>query len=883
MDGITLTGLIDKQAVADRARGQWRRIITALTDIPGKSLDGGHGACPKCGGNDRFRFSDYDGNGSAVCNQCFGSRNGDGFAVLQWYNQTPFVEVLKSVAEFLGVTVTGDEKKPPKTKKPKAKPKPKPETQKDVSADPFASWRVLDVGPERLREAVEQWCARRPGMCVEAVLQTGVQLGEWPAKRREPDTVLGFTGYSYPKLADGEVRQSVPQLEETALHMYRADGSHFPATGGEKSIPARKSHNGRGSQSSWIFVGGRERFERSLVVHKVEGLTDGFALLPILPAHHSIVTTTTGAQWRPDSVRLPPIDIFAGKRVVVWGDADQAGQIGQETFSKVVRRYAVEVYVALLPFKIEPKKGADLRDWMCQDEWSWQDAKKLMMTLEQREYFQREVLGLNTRQYPVRDLFDVQERTELANARHFCAEAKFQLRWCGEWEKWLAWDGRRWEDDHQSRPLRIAKRVAGHVWDDYLKIVSPKFPGDEPKRFRDGQKFAQRSSSAGMISAMPRLVKDELPVLVRDLDPNIWLLNVLNGVVDMKTGRLHPHHQQNNITKLSHVVYDEDAHCPRWEQFLAEIFEGHEDCIPFLRRFIGYCLTGNVKEQQFPVFWGSGSNGKSTFMNIIQEIFGGDYSCQQPATMLMNRKNEVHPSELATMYGKRLAIMSETSEHGTLDEAKVKTLTGGEPISCRRMGEDWWQYNPEMKLVLVTNHKPTIFGQDHAIWRRVLLVPFLQTFGDDVEAGHKPKDPDLMDKLEGEYSGILNWMIQGCREWQAGGLQVPESITTATDEYRQQQDVIGQWFADCCHVNPDLSDVRVRVTAVNESFEFWQKNTGAAPIGVRKRKLWLEHAGFQQLKSSHMYWVGFQLKASDENQPVGSGGSNAAYGEFLNS
>src|SRR5262249_22300760 len=206
------------------------------------------------------------------------------------------------------------------------------------------------------------------------------------------------------------------------------------------------------------------------------------------------------------------------------------------------------------------------------------------------------------------------------------------------------------------------------------------------------------------------------------------------------------------------------------------------DLIAYVRRLCGYCLTALVCEQFLWIFWGTGANGKTTFLNTLFGVLGADYAMHAAGDFLVAKK-DAHPTERADLFGKRLVVTAEPEQGRRLAEALVKQLTGGDRIRARRMKENFWEFAPSHKLVLCTNHKPRIRGNDHAIWRRVRLVPFTATFQEHQQ------DKQLAQKLRAELPGILAWMVRGCLEWQRDGLGLPAVVKAATEEYRSEEDM----------------------------------------------------------------------------------------------
>jgi len=377
--------------------------------------------------------------------------------------------------------------------------------------------------------------------------------------------------------------------------------------------------------------------------------------------------------------------------------------------------------------------------------------------------------------------------TDVANARRLAARHGDDLRYCYAWRKWLVWDGTRWAIDDGAEIERLAKDTVRSI---YREAAAE--PDDSARRIALAG-WARTSESVARIKATIELARSEdgIPVDPAEMDTHPWLLNCPNGTLDLRTGTLRKHDRRDMLTKLCPTIYDPAAQCPHWKAMFEKIFAGNAALIAYKRRLLGYCLTGSVREHILPIAYGTGDNAKSTEIEAMIGMMGSDYAMQAPSDLLL-AKGDTHPTERADLHGKRLVAVIETDEGRRLDEALVKQLTGSDRIRARRMREDFWEFSPTHKLILATNHKPIIRGTDHAIWRRMKLIPFT------VKIPEAEKDKDYPEKLRGEYPGILRWCLSGCLEWQQLGMREPPEVIAATAGYRDEQDVLGQWIAERC-------------------------------------------------------------------------------------
>lgn len=442
-------------------------------------------------------------------------------------------------------------------------------------------------------------------------------------------------------------------------------------------------------------------------------------------------------------------------------------------------------------------------------------------------------------------------RTDLGNAQRLVREHGVDLRYVGAWRKWLFWSGKRWEIDETGEVRRRAKATARR------RTIAALDAKNDPELT-----FALKSESARSLDAAVVLAATESEVVIRpgELEQDVWLLNVANGTLDLRTLVLQPHHRGDLCTKLAPVPFAADAKAPRWERFIEEILPDAE-VRAFVQRLLGCALTGSASEQIVTFFWGSGANGKTTLLGPVQHVLG-DYACQAPSELLLAKRGETHPTELTTLFGRRLAVCSEIGEGRALAEVTVKQLTGGDPITARRMREDFWTFLPTHKLIVLTNHKPIVRGTDHAMWRRIRLVPFAVTIPKEGQ------DKELVRKLLGEAPGILRWLVDGCLAWQRDGLGEPAAVTAATAEYRNAMDVVLGFLSDCCDFDPAAQVPKGRLY---QCYLAWANAAGERPLPkvsfgdrVRERGIEEDRSG----KKRDRMWVGLRLL---NERPLGGG------------
>ena len=443
-------------------------------------------------------------------------------------------------------------------------------------------------------------------------------------------------------------------------------------------------------------------------------------------------------------------------------------------------------------------------------------------------------------------------RTDMGNGERLAARSKGRLRYCKPWGKWLAWDGKRYATDDTDAVSRHAKRAVRLMLAEAATIT------DDDKR-KLHLAHAVGSQSPAAISNMLAMAASEpgVPILPADMDRDGWLLNCLNGTVDLRTGTLKPHDQADTITKLCPVEFDPDAACPLWESTLDLFFASDQKLIAYWQRVCGYALVGVIRDHVMPIAYGEGSNGKSTILGTMLDVLGPDYAMKAPPDMLMAKAHDSHPTERADLFGKRLVVAIETAEGRRLDETMVKELTGGDKIRARRMREDFWEFSPTHTLIMATNHRPKIRGTDNGIWRRLKLVPFsVKVTGDQDDKG-------MAAKLLGEAAGILAWAVRGCLAWQVNGsLREPDSVLAATAEYRSEQDVLGSFLAELTVQNPSI---RTRCGEVYQAYKQWAEDAGERPLTLTEFGNRMKDRGISQKISNGKWYVGIGLKTAAYN------------------
>lgn len=421
--------------------------------------------------------------------------------------------------------------------------------------------------------------------------------------------------------------------------------------------------------------------------------------------------------------------------------------------------------------------------------------------------------------------------TDLGNSERLVHHHGDDLRYCDPWHSWLVWDGKHWKRDDTRE---IERRANDTVRSMYTAAANE----EDPDRRKALAGWAAKCEAEYRRRAMVNGARAMAPVLPDVLDADRWLLNVNNGTLNLRDGSLQPHKREGLITKLVPVDYDPGAEAPLWEAFLDDIMDGRDKLVEFLRRAVGYSLTGDTTEQCLFILYGTGANGKSTFLETLTGLLD-DYAQNTPTETLLSRRSGTIPNDIARLKGARLVTAIEAESGRRLAENLVKQMTGGDTLVARFMRAEWFEFVPEFKLFLATNHKPSIHGTDNAIWRRIRLVPFTVTIPTDEQ------DPKLADKLIAEREGILAWAVRGCLDWQRKGLEPPAPVTEATEAYRTEMDVLGSWLDECC---VETETATARANDLYTSYRQWAEENGEKVITGTQFGRSLGERGFEKTR-----------------------------------
>jgi putative DNA primase/helicase len=397
-----------------------------------------------------------------------------------------------------------------------------------------------------------------------------------------------------------------------------------------------------------------------------------------------------------------------------------------------------------------------------------------------------------------------------ALALRFAEQYTDRLRYVEMWAKWFIFDGC-WRPDETLKVVDLVRRVC-------LQVA---------KGAKSKLKLAL--ASAKTVSAVERLARSDrrLAASVEQWDRDPWALNTPAGIVDLHTGDIRAARPDDYSTMITGVAPDPKCSITNWRRFLRTITGGDEEQVKYLQRVAGYCATALTTEHALIFLYGTGGNGKSTFINAITNCLG-TYHRTAPIEAFIASREQRHPTELAALRGARLVVAQEMEQGRRWAEAKIKSLTGGDRIAARFMRQDFFYFVPVFKLLVAGNHKPSFRSVDEAIRRRLHLVPF------SVRIPDSEVDGDLPAKLASEGPGILAWIIEGCVEWQKRGLSPPDAIKVATEEYLSEEDTIAAWIEERTEL--EISSTIHSSGGFYHDYKLWAEKSGEVPL--RKRLFW---------------------------------------------
>lgn len=451
--------------------------------------------------------------------------------------------------------------------------------------------------------------------------------------------------------------------------------------------------------------------------------------------------------------------------------------------------------------------------------------------------------------------------TDLGNAERFVDQYVSVIKYCHPFKAWFVWNPAegRWKQDANGYCYRIAKDVVRRI-----PVEAQRAPTQQ--KLKQGYNWAFVCENRSHLIGMIDLAQSDKRIIIAptDLDANDYLFNLQNGTFNLKTLEIQEHKKSDNISRLAPYDYKPHATCPLFLKYLDRIFknrkERKEETISYLQRAVGYTLTGLTQEQCLFLLYGSGANGKSVFLDVLNALTG-EYGTVAQSKSFTTNHGEIN-NDIAALSGKRMVCASENSSDTNLDESLIKQLTGGEEICARFLHQEFFTYKPKFKIWWGFNHPPAINDMTNSIWRRIKIIPFEEILPEN------EWDKKLAEKLiSSELPGIFNWAISGLREYYKAGLNPPTVVTKATSDYKMEQDILHDFVFECCEIPlPDESFGKSRTTKASElynAYKTWNSYNGdEKPMSSTKFGRLLKDKGFSKVRDmSGVYYLGIRIKS----------------------
>ena len=424
-------------------------------------------------------------------------------------------------------------------------------------------------------------------------------------------------------------------------------------------------------------------------------------------------------------------------------------------------------------------------------------------------------------------------------------------------KKWFFFNGSYWQEDIGNQKVELAaERVANSIKKEKPEL-SFSTKTDEDKAMNEWYRFQKDSRSHMAKMHMIDEFKKYVIVKHGEFDKEDMLLNTESGYVDLSNGELHDHDIDKKFSHQTVAEYSDNVDAPLWEKFLNQIFNNDEELIHYVQKAIGYSFTGSVDEQCLFILNGRGRNGKSVFSNVISDV-AGNYAKQMNVQTIVAKKNQSGSanSDIARLEGARIVTSSELNEGDRFDESLVKQLTGGDKILARFLYGSEFEYKPKFKIWMATNHLPIIRGTDDGIWRRIKIIPF------NIQIPKEKVDKKLEYKLKAEYTGILNWIVQGAIMWQQEGLEDPEAVTKVIETYRAEMDPLDAFLEECCTTGQNYS---IKAREMYDAYHEWAKESEEYKMSLNKFGREMSKKLLRVKKRDGWYYVGLKLKEPDSD------------------
>lgn len=419
---------------------------------------------------------------------------------------------------------------------------------------------------------------------------------------------------------------------------------------------------------------------------------------------------------------------------------------------------------------------------------------------------------------------NVYDMTDTGNAQRFRDKYKGNIRYSFIHKRWYCWTGKVWTFDDTGE----VKKLADDIVNDIKKEA---FEEKDEDKQNELLKWANRTASSKGKEAMVKETQhlQDIPILPNELDSSTDYINCQNGIINLRNGELLPHDSNFGMSKICYAEYDTSGKKPElWLKFLDEVTKGDKQLQDYLQKCVGYSLSGSVREQCAFFLYGVGNNGKSTFLDTIADLMGTYSANVQPETIMMRERNGSGANnDIARLQSVRFVVSEEPTQGVRLNEGLLKQLTGGGKVTCRFLYGNDFEYQPEFKIWLGTNHTPVIKGTDVGIWRRIRLIPF------EVNIPPEKVDKNLKYKLRKEMPQIMAWAVEGCLKWQKEGLEMPDCVKTATAEYKQDMDLLAEFNESCIIIDYENGE-QIPASKLFSVYVQWAKEHNENEVSSRR-------------------------------------------------
>ena len=419
------------------------------------------------------------------------------------------------------------------------------------------------------------------------------------------------------------------------------------------------------------------------------------------------------------------------------------------------------------------------------------------------------------------------DATDTGNAHRLYDKFGKVLKYSYNRKKWFFWTGKVWTLDESGE----VKKLADDICEDLKKEAWNMQDDDLQER---ALKFAKRTAGSSAKEAMVKECQHlyDIPAAPEDFDSYTDYMNCQNGIVNLRNGELMPHDSNFMMSKIACADYDTGHAKPKlWLKFLDDVTAGDKELQEYIQRSVGYSISGSNKEQCAYFLYGMGNNGKSTFLDTLADLLGNYAMNVQPDTLMLQSRlgssGGGANSDIARLKSARFITCEEPTEGMRLNEGLLKQLTGGSRVTARHLYGDEFEFTPEFKIWVATNHKPTIRGTDFGIWRRIKLIPF------EVNIPAEKVDKNLKYKLREEFPQILAWAVEGCMKWQKDGLKEPARVLEATKEYKQEMDLVAGFIEQCVMINYGVTD-HIMASDLFNVYRQWAKQNNEYEMSSKK-------------------------------------------------